>query len=129
MPTVTSTDQCTAADAGEKLAIPSITVTGINVGDGAGGLANGLVLFDSGQIEVSPGTGGPSGVFENPAIAQVYQGVMTPVVLADSQLAFAAPFTYAITLKIEGFNDQVFSSVVISRSRFPSYTCDLSQLV
>jgi hypothetical protein len=129
VPTVTDTDLCHVTDAGEALAVPTILVTGISVGDGAGAPAQGMVVFDSGQLEVSPGTGIPAAVFENPAVQQVYQGVMVPVSLPDSQLAFAAAFTYTITLKIEGFSDLVFSGVQISRSRFPSGTCDLSQLV
>lgn len=129
MPTVTDTDLCIATDAGEDLDIPVITVTGLNVGDGAGAPASGMVVFDSGQLEVAPGIGGPSAVFENPAIQQVYQGVMTQVDLPDSQIAFATPFTYTITLKIDGFDDLVFSGVQISKNRFPSGTCDLSQLV
>lgn len=129
MPTVSDTDFCEATDAGEGTAIPTILVTGQAVGDSSGAPADGLVIFDNGQLEVTPGIGGPAAVFENPAIQQVYNGVMTEVRLPDSQLAFASTFTYTITLKIEGFTDLIFSAVQISRSRFPSGTCDLSQLV
>lgn len=129
MPTVTDLDVSTGLDAGEGVAIPRVTVTGARISDGAGGLAQGLVEFDAGQIEVAPGIGGPSGVFENPVVARVYQGVMDTVSLPDCNLAFAAAFTYTVTLRLEAFGVTSFSSVVISKTRFPSGTCDLSQLV
>lgn len=129
MAAVSDTETCTAADAGAKLAIPSVTVTGWNLADGAGAPAQGLVVFDAGQLEVMPSTGGAGGVFENPAVAQVYAGAMTPVTLPDSSRAFAASFTYTVTLKLEGFTDLQFPGVVISRDRFPSGSCDVSQLV
>jgi hypothetical protein len=129
MPTVTDTDFCTVTDAGEDASLPRVTVTGTSVTDGAGGQAEGLVVFDSGQLQVVPGIGGPSGVLENPVITQVYAGVMGTVSLPDSQLAFPSSFSYTITLKIEGFPDLIFTPVVISRNRFPAALCDLSQLV
>lgn len=129
MVAVADADTCAATDAGERAALPRITVTGASVSDIALGGAEGLVFFDAGQIQVVPGIGGPAGVLENPVVAQVYQGVMNPVSLPDSQVAFASAFTYTITLKIEGFSDLIFSAVVIGRNRFPAGTCDLSQLV
>lgn len=130
MASVADTDVSTALDAGEHEAVPTILVTGLSLTDGAGSPGQGLVEFDAGDELVVPGIGGAARVYDNPAVAQVLAGVMTPVTLPDSTLAFAAAFTYTVALKLEGADsDVVVSGVTISKSVFASGTCDVSQLV
>lgn len=129
MAAVTDTETAHGTDGGEHAALPSVVVTGLNIIDGAGGPAQGLVMFDSSpQVEVAPGSGGASGVIEFPVVTQVYNGAMLPVILPDTSLAFASPFTYIITLKLEGYADLQFSGVTLTRSQYPN-GADLSQLV
>jgi hypothetical protein len=69
-------------------------------------------------------------VFGNPVVCEVDNGVMTPVTLPDCNLAFPAAFTYTVTLKLEGADqDLVVNSVVISKSLYPTGTCDVSEFV
>lgn len=130
MAVVADTDTSVAFDAGEQESPVSVIVTGDSVTDGAGNPGQGLVEFDAGRVVVIPGIDGAARVFSNPAVAQIFGGVMTPVTLPDSALALAASFTYTVKLKLEGADsDLVVSNVVISKNVYPSGTCDLSQLV
>jgi hypothetical protein len=130
MAAVSDTDLSACLDAGEGAAAPSVTVTGGSVTDGGGNPGQGLAEFDAGKVLVVPGYGGAARTYDNPVVAEIFAGVMAQVVLPDSTLAFPVSFTYTVKLKLEGADaDVVVSGVTISKSVFPSGTCDLSQLV
>jgi len=130
VPSVADIDASAALDGNETESVPSVTVTGNSVTDGGGNPGQGLVMFDAGQVLVVPGMGGAARVFGNPVVVEVYAGVMVPVVLPDTNLAFPTSFTYTVTLRLEGADsDLVVGSVEISRLLYPSATCDLSELL
>lgn len=105
-----------------------VTVTGQNIVDDGGSPQFGVIVFDPGAIQFSP-TGIPPTMFENPVIADVQNGVMTPVKVPDSHHAQASNFTYTVTVKLEGRASVVYPGIVISIDTYPSGTVDIAQLL
>ena len=81
--------------------VQATIVTWQNAVTGDGEPLNGLVEFlASADLNFPAAT--PPTRFEDPAVAEIVNGVMTPVTLPDSQHALGSPFTYTITVKPAG---------------------------
>jgi len=108
--------------------VAKMTVTGQNIVDSGGNPLQGVVVFDMGTPEFSSGATPPT-VFENPVMAEVRSGVMDTITIPDSVHAFAAPFTYVITVRFEGRDEIRYPGIVISIDTYASGTVDIAQLL
>lgn len=80
--------------------VASTIVTWQNAVTDGGGPLNGLVEFST-IADLNFPAATPPTRFENPAVTEIINGVMTPVTLPDSQHALGSPFTYTVTVRPE----------------------------
>ena len=81
--------------------IPATIVTWQNAVTADGEPLNGLVEFST-TADLNFPAAVPPTRFENPAVTEIINGVMTSVTLPDSQHALGSPFTYTVTIQPEG---------------------------
>ena len=81
--------------------VPSTVVTWQNAVTADDEPLNGLVEFST-TADLNFPSATPPTRFENPAVTEIIDGVMTQVTLPDSQHALSSPFTYTVTVRPEG---------------------------
>lgn len=81
--------------------VPSTLVTWQNAVTTDGEPLNALVEFST-TADLNFPSATPPTRFENPAVAEVVNGVMTSVILPDSKLSQGTAFVYTVTIKPEG---------------------------
>lgn len=102
--------------------VVSTVVTWLNAVTDDGEPLNGLAEFAA-SADLNFPAATPPTRFSNPAVAEVINGVMTPVTLPDSQHALGSPFTYTVTVKAGG--NPPYSAVT---SAITGATVDVSAL-
>lgn len=81
--------------------VAATVVTWQNAVTDDGGQLNGLVEFTA-SADLNFPSATPPTRFENPAVTEIINGVMTPVTLPDSQHALGSPFTYTVVVQPAG---------------------------
>lgn len=102
--------------------VPSTIVTWQNAVTADGEPLNALVEFST-TADLNFPAATPPTRFENPAVAEVVNGVMATVTLPDSQHALGTPFSYTVTIRPEGGDSYENTTSLITGT-----TVDLSAL-